>query len=433
MRPRRPCRAALLAPARKRFVDRLSPAETRQLHHLLTCPLCGPAATLHIDVADGLHAPRRRKAAPPEPVPDPAARRSAERRVKALLSLPPEVRRMRVRDEPGRYARPAVAEILLEASARAQTVNPEDSCELAMLAVCSLQPGGLEQARPLLRAELLIANASRLAGRLGEAEAVLDRVAPFLIAPDLLGAFCRLRALVLWERGRLEEAHGLLRQAAGRFAEAGLAEEEGASQALLGLLLREMGEGERCFAAMARALALPFAERRPWLGVRVALLVTWVCSACETPVNAWPVLVWADRLLPLLKAPAEKAWAQWWHGRILLTCGEVEPARRKLLVARGQWLEQRRLAEAALTTLDLAATVPATEAGDEWAAQVLPWIEEIEAAFAGEPGLALVRPSLHGALHAGLPETLEQRKVQELGLLLRFRLAGLRVDVLPFA
>jgi tetratricopeptide (TPR) repeat protein len=347
--------------------------------------------------------------------------------------LSPAETRQRVRDEPRRYARPAVAEILLEASARAQTVNPEDSCELAMLAVCSLQPGGLEQARPLLRAELLIANAARLAGRLGEAESVLDRAAPFLIAPDLRGAFCRLRALVLWERGRLEEAHGLLRQAVNRFAEAGLAEEEGASQALLGLLLREMGEGERCFAAMARALTLPFAERRPWLGMRVALTVAWVCSACGTPANAWPVVVWADRLRPLLKAPAEKTWAQWWHGRILDACGEAEPARRKLLAARAQWLEQRRLAEAALTTLDLAATVPATESVDARAAQLLPWIEEIEAAFAGEPGLELVRPTLHEALHAGLPETLEQRKVQELGLLLRFRLAGLRADSLPFA
>jgi tetratricopeptide (TPR) repeat protein len=432
VRPRRSCRAALLAPARKRFVDRLSPAETRQLHHLLTCPLCGPAATLHIDVADGLRAPRRRKAPPPEPVPDPVEQRKAERLTAMLLSLPQGVRLMRVRNEP-RYARPAVAKILLEASARAQPANPEDSYELAMLAVGSMQPGSMEQARPILQAELLMANAARLAGRLDEAETVLDRVAPFLIAPDLRGAFCRLRALVLWERGRLEEAHGLLRQAAGRFAEAGLEEEEGTSQALLGLLLREMGEGERCFAAMARALTLPFAERRPWLGVRVALIVAWVCSACETPVNAWPVVVWADRLLPLLKAPAEKAWAQWWHGRILLTCGEVEPARRKLLAARGQWLEHRRLAEAALTTLDLAATVPATEPVDERAAQVLPWIEEIEAAFAGEPGLDLVRPSLHGALHARLPETLEQRKVQELGLLLRFRLAGLRVDSLPFA
>jgi tetratricopeptide (TPR) repeat protein len=405
----------------------LSRDDSQRLLHLLTCPLCGQEETLRMDMWRGLQAPEPCTAAPARAPLEPEEWRKAERLADTLLRLPQAGWSLRFRNDK-RYAQPAVAEVLLEKSARAQADDPGLSYEVAELVAST--PRGLAEAGPALRAELLMANAARLAGRPSEAEVLLDKMALFLTTPDVRGAFCRLRALLLWEQGRLEEAHAFLRQAVVRFAEARQPEEEGATQALLGLLLRETGDGERCFAALLRALALPFAERRPWLGTRVALALSWVLLEAGAGDEAQTMADWADRLVPGLATPEETAWAFWWHGRMFLALGEAEVARERLLAARGAWLQHRRLAAAALTTLDLAAAVPA----EERAAALQGWIAETEEVFAGVPGLDEALLLLHKALHGGPREsTSERRKIFELTLLLRFRAAGLRPDVLPFA
>jgi hypothetical protein len=115
---------------------------------------------------------------------------------------------------------------------------------------------------------------------------------------------------------------------------------------------------------------------------------------------------------------------------MFLAFAEMQEARERLHAARTLWLERRRLAEAALTTLDLAGTVPA----EEWAVHLQPWIAELEEVFAGTPGLDDALLLLRKVLHDGPREaTGERRKTLQLALLLRFRAAGLRPDVLPFA
>jgi tetratricopeptide (TPR) repeat protein len=288
------CSHALAAESRS-FADALSPDGSRRLLHLLTCPLCGPQEALRIDMAQGLPAPAPCTAAPARAPLEPAERRKAERLADKLLKLPQAGRLLRLRNDP-RHARPAVAEVLLEKSAQTQTDDPGRSYELAQLVAITPRP--LAEAGLALRAELLMANAARLAGRPGEADALLDKMALFVTKPDLRGAFCRLRALLLWEQGRMEEAQAFLRQAVLRFAEAGRPEEEGAAQALLGLLLREAGDGERCCAALLRALALPFAECRPWLGMRVALVLGWVLLEAGAGDEAQTMADWATAWCP---------------------------------------------------------------------------------------------------------------------------------------
>jgi len=189
---------------------------------------------------------------------DQAARRKAESEALLgdLLSRPRGLRVKALLEEPRLRASD-----LLEASQEAQIGDPERAVALADLALelagRFVQEESSETAETVecARASIVKANAYRLLGNLALAEKALCGATYFLAWPldsCVRGEFCRVLGLVRWEQGRLDEAAGMLRQAARAFGERCLPQEEGASLVLCGLLRLEQNRADMAIRLLQR-------------------------------------------------------------------------------------------------------------------------------------------------------------------------------------
>jgi tetratricopeptide (TPR) repeat protein len=309
----------------------------------------------------------------------------------------------------------------------------------ALAMVPDLAPSRLDgslDAVYLGRAKYLAGTALRLLGRLVEAESAILGAERFLAWQhrSLDRAFwCRSLALLRWEQGRLDEAGGLLGRAACSFFAARLEEEAGTTRALLGLLAFE--EGERAVASIELRTAKETMdlERRPWLSVRVCLALAIIVAGHRRKAPARTLLREVWRLSPhQVSDPRERIVARWWEGRVQGRLGNHHEAAGLLRTARLKYLEERRVPEAALVTLDvmhLSAEAGRVAEACEAAAELKLWLGREEGA--GEALLAL--ESFAGDL-ATQRDDLRRCTIEKGALIRRWlRCQGFRIDPLPFA
>ncbi len=323
-------------------------------------------------------------------------------------------------------------EDLLEASASRLLSDPSQALILARKA----EEAGRQEEAYLGRTRYLAGTALRLLGRLEEAESAFLSAAQSLASSrrSLDRAFyCRGLALLRWEQGRLDEAGALLERAARSFSAARLEEEAGTARALLGLLASEEGEGASAYIALRTAIHAMDAERRPWLTVRVCLARALILAGRrrqEDSALAMLQKVW--RLRPQVTDAREQIVGRWWEGRVQARLGNHHDAAGLLRTARLKFLEERRVPEAALATLD--AMHYLAEAGR--LAEAREAADDFECWLGREDGAAEAREALE---HFRCDLTRSSRNLRSCAIegaasiRRRLRFRGFRIDPLPFA
>jgi tetratricopeptide (TPR) repeat protein len=227
------------------LLDSLPEDRARALLHILDCPTCQDAA-----LAQAFEAVESRDEEKP-PI-----RKEVDSLLAELLAVP-EDQRVEVLKDP-RFQRMELLDRVLDETAAASGVDLDLATHLAALAVwlgtkTDFDDPGL---RPrLVRAYCLKANALRLVGKLDRADKELDNASCFLSgAPEEMGLYSRMLALLRWEQGRLHDAAALLRYGAQAYGELKRRHDQGVCLTLLGLAYVEAGEMKRAPAPLLRGL-----------------------------------------------------------------------------------------------------------------------------------------------------------------------------------
>ncbi|HVG07694.1 MAG TPA: hypothetical protein VNM67_08310, partial [Thermoanaerobaculia bacterium] len=314
---------------------------------------------------------------------DPVLLEEAERLVAELLATPAKEREHLVLQD-RRFHRLDLLDLILEMGEAAQARDLPKTTNLAALAVWvgSLVKPDAKGLRPrLLRAFCLDATSRRLAGKLPAADDALDNASWFLTGePEDLGVYCRTLALLRWEQGRLHDAAALLRHGAQAYGEIKSRKEQGVCLILLGLVYLEAGSLERAPGPLFRGLVSLKGEPASRLSAQGSLSLA-LCLAMggkEEEARVTRERAWQFYVLP---EPFEQAEVSWLDGRVAACLGEAEDAVRRLDLARVQLLAARRVTDAALATLDLAAVYAETGRGTRIGALV----KDLEISGAGLP------------------------------------------------
>ena len=328
---------------------------SRSLVHLLDCPYCRDIALA--DLADVVES----RGVNPAPVADP----ETDALLAELLALSERGRAEALKDR--RFHRDGLFDVLLETGRATLTRNAGQAAKLAASAVwlaTELADGRAIRPR-MLRAYCLDGTARRLLGELKAADTAFDNAAYFLGGEsEEVGLYARSLALLRWEEGRWHDAAALLRHGADAYGEIKWRREQGVCHALLGLVYLEAGEIRRAAWPLLRGLRSPMVEQRSHLLACCSLsaaLCMALLGAHETArqarENAW--------LAHIEPQPSEQAEVSWLAGRLSAALGEAEEADRLLDSARVQLLAGRRIADAALASLDLAVIYAATTRAKE--------------------------------------------------------------------
>lgn len=284
-----------------------------------------------------------------------------------LLGVEAHRREEAVREE--RFRSLALAELLVAEGARFEESSPAKVEELAGLAARVADkpyPGHLvaQADRILVRAWCLQANARRMAGDRGGAEAHFDRAAMVLLGPAGAaerGFYCQRLAWLREEQGRVDEAVVLLCHALDSFRQVRDADAQGACLCRLGFLaLREDDlEGASRLFAESRGLVSP--ARTPALAARCGLGLA-LCLAARGQEERARGLRQEGRLPgDVVPDPRNLLELDWLEGRLAVLLGEHQEAVGRLNSVRRRLFVQRRLLDAGLCSLDLARVFMALE------------------------------------------------------------------------
>ena len=423
----------------------LPPGMDSELLHLLTCPACRKSAIERLqgrqdeeDLPSYEEMWSRLHSKVPWMI-DEAARRKAETEVLLgdLLSRPRQLRAKVLLEAPH-----LTAPDLLEASKDAQLREPEKAVVLADLALYlagrflreeAVETAGTAQCA---RASILKGNAHRLLGNLALAEDALVRGAYFLSWPFEScdrGELCRILGLVRWEQGRLDEAVGMLRQAARTFAERCLPQEEAASLVLCGLLSLERSRADTAIRFLQNGTSRLDRAARPWLTVRAGLGLALALAEIGEEGRARSVLNETWRQYARVRDEREQVRICWLEGRVWARLGQRDEAEQLLAAARRNLIAEYSLAESVLCSLDLAVVL--VESGR--AVEMPRLLDELEETFVAEHSALDVTRRVWGQLIAeaeGGQEVPRGHAVTAAATLRRvFRVRGYSVERLPFA
>lgn len=336
--------------------------------------------------------------------------------------------------EESRFGDGLLVQPLLERCRREQLREPELAEHLALLAVRlageALDDAGLQKA--MVRASAAMANTRRLAGKLDDALQMLaEPSVPWVPRVDQ-ARFWRAAALVRWELGELEPAMELLQEAVRLFSKARLLADEGVTLTLLGLVQREAGLLPQSMASLLSGLQTLPPQERHWLSARGCLALAADLAEMGDPEDASRMLERGWQHIPRVDDPAEAAFLYGFYGGVLGLLGESERACGLLRPVRIRHLNEARLPEAALASLDLALVL----ANLGRISEIEPLAVELEERFPGGEAAAAARTlrDIPWTEPWTTPDGL-QRKVEAESQRLRrtFRLAGPRPQPLPFA
>jgi tetratricopeptide (TPR) repeat protein len=353
----------------------LPSAAVRSLLHVLECPSCQDAALG--DLADVL------EARPDDPPADPVLRREIETLLAELLAVPAKEREEAILQD-RRFHRLDLLDLVLEEGEAKQGRGPGRTTNLAPLAVwlgSVVRPDARGLGPRLMRGFCLDATARRLAGKLGAADDALDSASYFLSGePEDLGLYCRTLGLLRWEQGRLYDAAALLRQGAQAWGEARRRREQGACLILLGLVHLEAEQIAKAPGPLFRGLVSRKGQPPSRLSAQGSLSLA-LCLAMggrEEEARQVRELAWQLHVMP---EPCEQAEVTWLEGRIAAHLGEAGEAERLLDTARAQLLAARRVIDAGLASLDLAAVYAQAGRG----ARIGSLVQDLEISGAGLP------------------------------------------------
>jgi len=424
----------------------LPPGKDSALLHLLTCPDCRDRAIERLaevqeageDLPDYQEMWDRLQAKVPWMIEE-VSRRKAETEafLGDLMSRPRHLRAKALLEETQ-----LGPQDLVEASQEAQLQDPERAVALAEVALQVAARCRCKEAAETVdtalsaRALILQGNAYRLLGNLTLAEKALVRATYFLAWPlescDR-GEFCRSLGLVRWEQGRLDEAAGLLRQAARVFAESCQPQEQGASLVLCGLLGLEQNRADLAIGLLQRGRETLDPAARPWLTVRAGLGLALALAEIGETSRSRSVLKETWRQYAHVADEREQVRIYWLEGRIWAQLGQREEAEPLLTAARHNLLAECSFAESVLCSLDLAVLFAESGRGGE-APRLF---AEIEETFVAEHAVLDVIRRLSGPLIAATASVPEVPCAGVLAvatpLRRMFRARGYRVESLPFA
>lgn len=255
-----------------------------------------------------------------------------------------------------------LAELLLAESERDRDAFPARSRELAWTAqLVAEQPypaSATAQVHGLLaRARCLQGHALRLLGERVPAEAQFAAAVQYLTGPPSSAeraGYCEMLASLREAQGRFDEAAALLWRAVAIHRAMRRFEEQGACLcrvAFLGLQDGQIEAASRLFS-QARGL-LPF-ERSPGLAARCSLGFALCLALLGEKEQALFLRKESLNLADRVTDGRDLLEIDWLEGRLAEALGEHETAERNLGVVRRHLVQQGRLAEAALCSLDMA-------------------------------------------------------------------------------
>ncbi|HEV8582076.1 MAG TPA: hypothetical protein VGX68_23655 [Thermoanaerobaculia bacterium] len=350
------------------------------------------------------------------------------------MSLPEEERPDLLREE--RFHDPHLFDLLLEAGHEALHCDPQRAGEILNLATglaAMLEENGKRAgeigAEGYSRALCLAGTARRLLGDFPKAEAAFERAGGLPVSAASQGLFCRALAMLRWDQGRSEEATALLYHAQRRFAEAQEMREEAACLALLGMLHVDNGEPRRAVPLLREASQGIDPERRPWLAAQCCLGLAFCHASFGDTDKARSAREMAHSFYGKLSGE-EDLLTRWLEGRVAALSGENEEAAALFESVRPRLIERRRLPEATFATIDLALLW--SEAGR--AAEVRGLVEELNAAFAGEPTVTVLEELLEALAEDTAAERLDREvwSCVTLPLRMALRWQGASLWPLPF-
>jgi tetratricopeptide (TPR) repeat protein len=362
-----------------------------------------------VDPDDESPEPERRDALMHEENEEKTLRGSAERGsadprqlLKEILSVAASRRETAARWE--RFRSLDLAEVLLEESERDQDASPARSRELAWTAQLVAEQAwpAADTARVhtmLARSRCLQGNALRLLGERVAAEVQFQVAVHYLTGPPTSAeraCYCEKLASLREAQGRFDEAAALLWRAVAIHRAARRFEEQGPCLCRLAFLSSHEGQMEAAGRLFSQARGLLSFERSPGLAARCSLGYA-LCLA---------VLGETDQALFLRKESLTLADRttdgrdlldiEWLEGRLAAELGEQERAERHLGVVRRHLVQQGRLTEAALCSVDMAQVYVWTDREE----RIGELIEELQAAFPVSLDQVRMLVALQDFLHA---------------------------------
>jgi tetratricopeptide (TPR) repeat protein len=344
------------------------------LHHLETCPECGP-------VGAHLVAARRAGRLPPQYSPAHAQRArslfAAPALWEKLRAFSPQKRRGLVQDT-DRFLSWGLCELLCRESEKTASAHPEEALDLAELAVLiALRlPAGRLPAGLLMEAEYLeelrayawahLGNARRVLGELRSADEAFvradehwARAADELGDPLGFGAYILgLKASLRRDQRRFEEALALLDEVAARYLEE---DEEGRDLHLAGqtlvnkaYTLDQMDEPGRAIEVLLEAAPLVDPTRDPRLLLCLRHNLVDTLSKTGRLQEASALLAGVESLSREVGGDLDLVRLRWAEGRIAAGLGETAKGEELLRQVRRDFLERGLGYDAALVSLELA-------------------------------------------------------------------------------
>lgn len=286
--------------------------------------------------------------------------------IEELLAIPSGERGPLLREgRCGRFGNTAVCELLIERSFAAGFRDPAGARELAELAV-----GVADVLDPLhygptvvqdfrARAWAYLGNARRLGSDLRGAEEAISLAERFSQGgsadPLEEARILDLKASLLADQGRLEEAAGLLDVVIDIYEDIRDAHRQGRALISKGLFLAYADRPEEGLGLIGLGLGLVDVEQDPRLALMANHNIAWCLADCGRPEEALRHLETVRHLYDAFTDRWTCLRLAWLEARIAAGLGRFEEAERKLLELRDAFVEQRLGYDASLVTLDLAA------------------------------------------------------------------------------
>lgn len=315
-----------------------------------------------------------------------------------LLAVEPDRRRQAVREE--RYRDLGLAEMLTRESEQFEQSCPakaEELAELARMVAEQPYPGNLiaRVDRVMALSHCLQGNARRLSGDRPGAEQQFRKAAAVLTGPPNSverALYCQRLAWLREEQGSFEEATVLLWRAVGIFREARATELQVACLCRLGFFLLHDNEPEGASRHFAQARGLLSFEASPALAARCGFGLALCRVSSGLGDQARSLRKESRQLGETVVDSRDLLDLDWLDGRLAACFGEHQEAIAGLGSVRRRLLNQHRLLDAALCSLDLARLFAATGQ----AARIQELIFELHATFLPSPDQARALFALRG-------------------------------------